>query len=80
MLTSPLKRDPQIDVFTKLGAGNWSAILQQVGKLEKGKFGLSLEYGDLPMWRKGMAGTVRDFPSGLSCSWTTATVIMMWLT
>ena len=47
MLTSPSKRDPQIDVFTQIGAGNSPAILELVWK--KGKFGLSLEYGDLPM-------------------------------
>ena len=30
MLTSPSKRDPQIDVFTQTGAGNSSAILPEV--------------------------------------------------
>ena len=51
MLTSPLKRDPQIDVFTQIGAGNSSAMLPEVRNWfeKKGKFGLSLEYGDLPM-------------------------------
>lgn len=29
MLTSPFKRDPQIDVFTQTGAGNSSAILPE---------------------------------------------------
>ena len=43
---------------------------------EIGKFDLSLEYGDLPVRRKGMAGTVRHFSSGLSTG-PSARVVMM---